>query len=96
MSSCCLQKQLVNALDDEYMKPFCNHLTNFITASIPDILAYLFHSYGKVTSDQLKVEEIYYRQSKVKTIFLKISTQKIVSALLRGFSDFAAKYNNRD
>ena len=73
MSSCCLQKQLVNALDDEYMKPFCNHLTNFITASIPDILAYLFHSYGKVTSDQLKAEEIYYGQSKVYWQALSLS-----------------------
>lgn len=52
-----LLKQLINAFDPEYVKPFRNALTNAINTPLPDILAHLFRTYGRITSTQLKKEE---------------------------------------
>ena len=52
-----LLKQLVQSFDPEYMKPFRNALTNAINTPLPDILAHLFRTYGRVTSEQLKRED---------------------------------------
>ena len=52
-----LKRQLVAALDEEYVRPFKNVLTNNVTVDIPYMLERLFSTYGKVTPDQLRRAE---------------------------------------
>ena len=59
-----LLKQVVAALEPQYMKQFRCPLTNSIRRTLRDVLQTLFSTYGRVSSDELaKVEE------KVKTYY---------------------------
>ena len=48
-----LIQQLVKAVEEEWIHPLRNQMTNAIQGSIPDILHYLFTSYGDVSPDSL-------------------------------------------
>ena len=52
-----LTKQLVQALPPLYLKSFRNVHSNSITTSIPDILAYLFTTYGAISEEELENEK---------------------------------------
>ena len=48
-----LKNQLVNAIDDIYIKDIWDRVTGFVTRSVRDILQYLYQTYGSVTPAQL-------------------------------------------
>ena len=52
-----LIKQIVTAVDEEYLQELRNETTNAITADIPTILAHLTLAYGEVDSEDLKKKE---------------------------------------
>ena len=53
-----LIKQIVKAIEPKYLRTLRNTETNSITRDIPEILAYLFQRYGKVTPDALNAKEM--------------------------------------
>ena len=53
-----LVKQIVAAVDPTYLKTLRNDDSHSITHSIPEILAYLFRRYGRVTPDKLNKKEL--------------------------------------
>ena len=46
-----LVQQIVKAVEDEWLKPLRNGITNSIDRTIPEILHYLFQQYGDVSPD---------------------------------------------
>ena len=56
-----LKKQLVNAIDDIYIKDLRDRVTGFATHSVRDILQYLYWTYGSVTPAQLTVNDERFR-----------------------------------
>ena len=52
-----LKKQLAEAMPELYLKRFRNRQTNTLTASIPDILEYLFQNYGDISDTDLSEAE---------------------------------------
>ena len=48
-----LKNQLVNAIDDIYIKDLRDRVTGFATCSIRDIIQYLHQTHGSVTPAQL-------------------------------------------
>ena len=56
-----LKKQLVNAIDDIYIKELRNRVTGFATHSVRDILQYLYRTYGSVTPTQLTANDERFR-----------------------------------
>ena len=48
-----LKNEIVNAIDDIYIKDPRDRMTGFTTRSIRDILQYLYWTYGSVTPAQL-------------------------------------------
>jgi len=52
-----LQQHIQDAIEDKYLESLVNDDTQLITASIPDVLTYLFDSYGKVPSEEVKQKE---------------------------------------
>ena len=53
-----LLKQIVSAVDPEYLRKLCNKATNTINMSLPEVLAHLFTHYGTVLdSEDLDKEE---------------------------------------
>ena len=48
-----LKNQLINAIDNIYIKDLRDRVTGFATRSVRDILWYLYQTYGSVTSVQL-------------------------------------------
>lgn len=59
-----LLKQIVAAVEPQYMKQFTCSLTHTICRPLREVVAQLFESFGKVTSDELAKQE-----EKVKTFF---------------------------
>ena len=59
-----LIKQIVAAIDAEYLKALRNTTTNTINLTIPDLLAYLFSTYGYVAPSEVDEEE-----QKLKTFY---------------------------
>ena len=54
-----LIKQIVNAIDDEYLQELRNDITNAIDGRIPDIMDSLFTVFGDVEPEDIfKMEEI--------------------------------------
>lgn len=52
-----LMKQITSTIDNDYLKELRDEVTNTITMSIPDVLAFLFRRYGKVDSNKVSNEE---------------------------------------
>ena len=52
-----LLKQIVAAVDEEYLKELRNEHTNAITLTIPEILSHLTTTYGQVDSSDLRKQE---------------------------------------
>ena len=52
-----LIRQIVSAISKEYLDELRNDTTNTITASIPDILTYLFDNFSDVTAQDVAKEE---------------------------------------
>lgn len=49
-----LQRYIQDAIEDKYLKTLVNKDTQLIQADIPDVLEYLFQTYGKVPSAEVK------------------------------------------
>ena len=58
-----LKNQLVNAIDDIYIKDIQERVTGFATRSARDILQYLYRTYGSVTLKQLTANDERFRAS---------------------------------
>ena len=56
-----LKNQLVNAIDDIYIKYLWDRVTGFATRSVRDILQYLYRTYGSVTPAQLTANDERFR-----------------------------------
>ena len=56
-----LKNQLVNAIDDIYIKDLRDRMTGFATRSVRDILQYLYRTYGYVTPVQLTANDERFR-----------------------------------
>ena len=72
-----LKNQLVNAIDDIYIKGLQDRVTGFATRSARDILEYLYRTYGSVTAAQLTVNDErfrapYYRSTDLESYFNSI------------------------
>ena len=73
-----LRNQLIEAIDEEYIRPLRNPHTDMVNDAIPDIFSFLHKSYGKITTGQFKVMEseiddlIYDPATNVDKIFNKI------------------------
>jgi len=52
-----LMKHITSTIDNDYLKEHRDEVTNTITMSIPDALAFLFRCYGKADSDKVSTEE---------------------------------------
>ena len=52
-----LLKQIVAAVDEDYLKELRNEHTNAITLTIPEILSHLTTTYGQVDSSDLRKQE---------------------------------------
>ena len=52
-----LQRHIQDAIEDKYLKTMVNEDTQLIQADIPDVLAHLFETYGKVPSAEVKDKE---------------------------------------
>ena len=53
-----LQRHIQDAIEDKYLESLIDEDTQLINADIPDILQYLFETYGKVPSEEVKQKEI--------------------------------------
>ena len=51
------EKQIVAALDPEYVQQFRDYVTNTICTDIPTILGHLFNDYGTIMSKELTTKE---------------------------------------
>ena len=73
-----LRNQLIEAIDDEYIRPLRNPHTDMVNDPITTIFTFLHKSYGKITTGQFKVMEseiddlIYDPATNVDKIFNKI------------------------
>ena len=56
-----LKNQLVNAIDDIYIKDLRDRVTGFATLSLRDILQYLYQTYGSVTPAHLTANDERFR-----------------------------------
>ena len=56
-----LKNQLVNAIDDIYIKDLPDRVTVFATRSVREILQYLYQTYGSVTPAQLTANDERFR-----------------------------------
>ena len=56
-----LKNQLVNAIDDIYIKDLRDCVTGFATLSLREILQYLYQTYGSVTPAQLTANDERFR-----------------------------------
>ena len=52
-----LQRHIQDAIEDKYLESMVNEDTQLIHADIPDVLEYLFATYGKVNSEEVKQQE---------------------------------------
>ena len=52
-----LQRHIQDAIEDKYLKSLINEDTQLINDDIPDVLKYLFETYGKVPSEEVKQKE---------------------------------------
>ena len=53
-----LQRHIQDAIEDKYLESLIDEDTQLINADIPDVLKYLFETYGKVPSEEVKQKEI--------------------------------------
>ena len=53
-----LQRHVQDAIEDKYLESLIDEDTQLINADIPDVLKYLFETYGKVPSEEVKQKEI--------------------------------------
>ena len=88
-----LIKQIVKAIEPTYLRTLRNTETNSITRAIPEILAYLFQRYGKVTPDALNTKEmevrsfVYNLQEPLVTLFDQVEDlQKLGDAALMPYT----------
>ena len=77
-----IKQQIIAAIDAKVLKALRDLITNKITRSIPDILTYLFNTYGYVTPTKL-----YKLKNKVKT--MQFSANKPVDTLTTKINDLA-------
>ena len=56
-----LKNQLVNAIDEIYIKDLQDRVTGFSTRSVRDIIQYLYQPYGSVTPAQLTADDERFR-----------------------------------
>ena len=68
-----LVKQIVAAIDDEFLEELKDDETNDISKSIPEILSYLFENFAEVSSADVKREE-----EKIKNYYWDINTPPMV------------------
>ena len=52
-----LQRHIQDAIEDKYLESLVNEDTQLIYKDIPTVLAYLFETYGKVPSEEVKAQE---------------------------------------
>ena len=52
-----LQRHIQDAIEDKYLESLVNDDTQLIQQDIPDVLAYLFETYGKIPSKEVKQKE---------------------------------------
>ena len=52
-----LLKQIVNAVEKDYLKELYNNVTSTITMTIPEVLTFLFTRYGEVDTERVNQEE---------------------------------------
>ena len=52
-----LQRHIQDAIEDKYLESLIDEDTQLIQADIPTVLAYLFDTYGKVPSEEVKQRE---------------------------------------
>lgn len=52
-----LKRQIISAIDKEYIKELYDDVTSTITMTIPQILTFLFTRYGEVTNQRVVTEE---------------------------------------
>ena len=71
----CLRKQVVMAIEDQYLQALRNPITDTIQCSIYDVFEFLKRSYGRLSPDQLKAKEnlvdifVYDPSTNVDTMF---------------------------
>ena len=52
-----LQRHIQDAIEDKYLESLIDDNTQLITEDVPIVLAYLFDTYGKVPSEEVKQKE---------------------------------------
>ena len=52
-----LQRHIQDAIEDKYLESLIDEDTQLIQEDIPTVLAYLFETYGKVPSEEVKQRE---------------------------------------
>ena len=52
-----LQRHIQDAIEDKYLESLIDEDTQLITEDVPTVLAYLFNTYGKVPSEEVKQKE---------------------------------------
>ena len=73
-----LRNQIVEAIEEEYLQPLRNNITDMITSTIPVIFGFLQLNYGNLSPSELKERErtlddmIYDPSQNVDSIFNKI------------------------
>ena len=83
-----LRKQIIEAIDGEYLQSLRNPITDTITSSILDIFEFLKKSYGRLSPGQLKEKEtildnmVYDPATNVDTVFNKIQEFNELCTLL--------------
>jgi len=83
-----LRKQIVEAIDGEYLQALRNPVTDTITSSILEIFDFLKQSYGRLSPGQLKQKEtiidnlVFNPEQNVDTVFNKIQEFNDLCSLL--------------
>ena len=84
-----LRKQIVKAIDNDYLRPIRNTTTYMITHSIPDIFQFLQNTYGKITTGELEQKEmtvkdlVYDPETNVDNVFNKIDDLQDICVLTK-------------
>ena len=83
-----LIQQIVNAIEDKFLKALCDQTTNRIIMKISEILIYLFDTYGDIPPQEMeslreKIEKMTFDPTKlVNEIFTKIDNYTEVANIV--------------
>ena len=78
-----LQCHIQDTMEDKYLKSLINEDTQLINKDIPDVLKYLFDTYGKIPSKEVKQKEIKIRATQFHPAYPMILLFNLIEKLAK-------------